>query len=375
VAPPDPVHPAVAGCSGLAKPDVAAELFAARRDTLALLEPVSDEDLRRQASPLQSPLVWDLAHVGHFEELWIARRVGGLPPITSGHDDVYDAFLHARRERAELDILEPQAARRYLDAVRGRTLEVLDRVELDSEDPLLRGGFVFGLVLQHERQHCETMRQTLHLSGTDAGAGGPEPVAAAGEALVDAGPFGMGTDDEPWAYDNERPAHEVDLPAFLIDAAPVSNGAYLDFVGDGGDPPEHWRRQGGEWELVRFGRPSPLPRAEPVEHVSWHQAAAYARWAGKRLPTEAEWEKAARAGALAGVGQVWEWTASDFRGYPGFRAFPYPEYSEVFFGPEYRVLRGGSWATHPSVARPTFRNWDFPVRRQIFAGFRCARDA
>ena len=265
------------------------------------------------------------------------------------------------------------------------------------------------------------------------------PWITVAETFVPAGPFPMGTSTDPWAYDNERPARLVDLPAFFIDTLPVSNAAYLAFLDAGGydDPrwwsepgwqwrcesgkrsPAFWLRDAGQWLRRRFGRLEELPDLEPVQHVCYFEAEAYARWAGRRLPTEPEWEKAASwdpvtqtkrrypwggepptadranlgqaryrpapVGSLPAsasaygvqqlLGDVWEWTSSDFTGHPGFCVFPYREYSEVFFGSGYKVLRGGSWATDPLVCRNTFRNWDYPIRRQIFAGFRTARNA
>jgi gamma-glutamyl hercynylcysteine S-oxide synthase len=337
----------------------------ARRRTEDLLEPLSDEQLTRQISPLQSPLVWDLAHIGHFEELWLLRRVGGRDALSSEYDDLYDSFAHARGERGRLPILQPHDARAYVREVREDVLALVPELPLEDGDPLLERGFVVGMVVQHELQHTETMAQTLALAGLPGPPAplGPPEVSASGDVIVPAGPFTLGSTDS-WAYDNERPAHVVELPAFRIDRALVTNAEYAAFVGDGAPAPLRWD-------------PAARPRA-PAQHVSFHEAEAYARWAGKRLPSEAEWEKAAKTlphelEHMAGA--VWQWTSSFFDGYPGFRAFPYAEYSEAFFGEEYRVLRGGSWVTDPLVARTTFRNWDLPERRQIFSGIRLARDA
>jgi len=379
---------------------IAGELERARRRTDALLAALSEEQLLWQVSPLMSPLVWDFAHIGYFEELWLRRELGGQPPVRAEHDDVYDPFASERSERAELPILPPPAARAFVADVRRRVLALLEELRLDGGDPLLEGGFVFGMVVQHELQHVETMVQTLQLGGLP----GPSPAAppqvmAEGDVLVAAGPFVLGAgEDERWAYDNERPAHELTLPAFRIGRALVTNAEFAAFIDAGGyrdrtawgeegwawrqsegaEAPLFWERKGDAWCRRRFNMVEPVPAREAVQHISWYEADAYSRWVGKRLPTEPEWEKAARtAGSELEhlQGAVWQWTCSHLTGYPGFRAFPYPEYSEVFFSPEYRVLRGGSWVTDPIVARPSFRNWDYPQRRQIFSGLRCAADA
>lgn len=326
--------------------------------TETLLEPLDDRQLTRQISPLQSPLVWDLAHIGYFEELWLLRNGNNhaaKPSLELG--DMYDSFAHERAERGTLAILSPQEARAYVQTVRDQVLERLPK--------LAENDFLIGMVAQHELQHGETMAQTVALAGLPGPAPhGPPEVEASGEVQVPGGPFTLGSDHR-WAYDNERPLSTVDLPPFSIDRALVTNAEYAEYIrAEAVSPPEHW--EGLDT--------SP---SEPVQHVSFDDAEAYARWIGKRLPTEAEWEKAAK---LVGHelehlhGAVWQWTSSMFEGYPGFRFFPYKEYSEVFFGQDYRVLRGGSWATDPLVARPTFRNWDRPQRRQIFSGIRCASD-
>ncbi|ANB09918.1 sulfatase-modifying factor 1 [Streptomyces ambofaciens] len=420
-----------------------ATLVTARDRTTLLTSCVEGPDLTGQVSPLMSPLVWDLAHIGNQEEQWLLRAVGGQEAIRPEIDSLYDAFEHPRAERPRLPLLSPAEARRYAADVRARALDVLEGAAFHGTR-LTEAGFAFGMIAQHEQQHDETMLITHQLrKGPQAlTAPDPEPVplfTGPAEVLVPGGPFTMGTSTEPWALDNERPAHRREVAPFHLDTTPVTNGAYQAFIDDGGydDPrwwapagwdhvrrhsltaPLFWRRDGGQWLRRRFGVTEVVPADEPVVHVCWYEADAYARWAGRRLPTEAEWEKAARhdpAGdrtarypwgdadpgpehanlgqrhlrpAPAGsypagesplgirqlIGDVWEWTSSDFTPYPGFEAFPYKEYSEVFFGPEYKVLRGGSFAVDAVACRGTFRNWDYPIRRQIFSGFRTARSA
>jgi iron(II)-dependent oxidoreductase len=418
-----------------------AALDEARERTMALVASVSDEDLERVHSTLMSPLVWDLGHIAAFEDLWLAHRYGGLPLLREGLAEIYDAFETPRAARGDLPFLRPPEAREYLQEVRERTTDVIAGRGLGD-------GVIAELVLRHEHQHNETMLQTLGLARLEGvtigdGAAKPQPVAPArrftGLEMVEisGGECTLGAPDSGFAYDNERPRHRTDVRGYLIGRTPVTNATYLTFVEGGGyerrewwsdegwawkedydiTRPQNWTADhGAEWRLAGL---EPLHPDRPVVHISWFEADAFARAHDARLPTEAEWEKAATwdqeqgralaqpwgddpfiagvhanldhlsggpgvagahpagaspSGCLGMIGDVWEWTASEFTGYPGFSAFPYREYSEVFFGSGYRVLRGGAWATRPRVAAVTFRNWDYPQRRQIFSGLRIARD-
>jgi iron(II)-dependent oxidoreductase len=422
---------------------LARELALARDRTLGLVE-FDDAELVRQYDPLMSPLVWDLAHIGQQEELWLLRggdlkRPGMLPAAVDG---LYDAFVHSRASRVGLPLLPPADARAYCHTVRSKALDALDGLPEDDGsgvDPT----FVYGLVISHENQHDETMLQALGLRSGPAilGSGAPLPRGRPGLAgtsvLVPGGSFVLGVDagTEPHSLDNERPAHVVDVPGFRIGRVPVTNAEWQRFIDDGGyREPRWWSERGWSHRLeagliapkfwnadhtrTRFGHVEDVPPDEPVQHVTYFEAEAYAAWAGARLPTEVEWEKAcawdpvARArrrfpwgaseptpalanldgdalrpapvgaypagasayGAEQMLGDVWEWTSSPLRPWPGFTPMIYEQYTRPFFDGDYRVLRGGSWAVGSGIVRPSFRNWDHPIRRQIFSGVRLAWD-
>jgi gamma-glutamyl hercynylcysteine S-oxide synthase len=355
---------------------------AVRRRTLNLVGHLTPAEIERQIDPIMSPLVWDLAHIAAYEDLWLVHRFADQPLLRPDLAAVYDAFETPRTVRGKIELLETSRAYEYLAAVRERALYVLDGRE---PDPVLHE-----MAIRHELQHTETMRQAMELGGLLPPGEPALPAVAGGDEwlTVPAGAFRMGANGNGFAYDNERPAHDVEVGAFRIARRPVTNGTWMRFAEGGGyERREWWSDEGWAWKedydiTHHTGVATGDPDA-PACHVSWFEADAFARAHGARLPTEAEWEKAATwnqgndgtSGILQGVGRVWEWTSSPFGGYPGFAAYPYREYSEVFFGDGYRVLRGGSWATDPRVATATFRNWDLPQRRQIFAGVRLAKEA
>jgi iron(II)-dependent oxidoreductase len=410
--------------SGRADADeLLAALSETRERTLALVAGLSDEDLERVHDPIMSPLVWDLGHIAAYEDLWLVHRVGAQQLLRPDLAALYDAFETPRAARGDIPFLRRAECLEYMAAVRERAVAVL--LSQKGSDPF---GDIAEMVLQHEQQHTETMLQTLGLArllpSGQAQADGDG--GHTGLELVDvgAGTFEMGAPADRFSYDNERPRHEVFVPAFRIGRTAVTNATWLTFTEGGGYVRrEWWSDEGWAWKEeydithpagpVEDGHPD-----KPVVHVSWFEADAFARAHGARLPTEQEWEKAATwdqgtqtsrpfpwgdeppgpqhanvdqrafgtapagahpdgaspCGALGMVGDTWEWTSTVLDGYPGFRAHPYPEYSEVFFKRGYKVLRSGSWATRARVATPTFRNWDLPQRRQIFAGVRIAED-
>lgn len=367
----------------------AAALAAALRDsrhrtlaTFARYEAALGPSLVVPLWPTLNPPRWELGHIGWFQSHWLARnpewrsgwRADPAAPRRAdprpNADALYDSSHVPHDSRWSLDLPSAEATRADLAAQLDETLALLAGAP-DDDDAL----YFFRLALLHEDMHHEAalyMAQGLGLPGIVPS---PAPLPPPADALsFEPGPWRLGFDGPGFAFDNELGAHEVPLGATRIDAQVLSWAEYLPFVEAGAGPmPRPLRREQGAWQVRRHGAWQPLDVAEPACHLSWHEAQAWCAWAGRRLPTEAEWERAAimRPGAFR-WGAVWEWTASAFAPYPGFQPHPYRDYSAPWFDGR-PVLRGASFATSPRMAHPRYRNY-FPAERSdIFAGFRtCA---
>jgi ergothioneine biosynthesis protein EgtB len=384
---------------------VRAALLAARERTLRLAEDfqaaLGPQPHVPYAAELNPPL-WELGHVAWFQEWWIGRNAErGLgirasasaartASILAHSDDWYDSSRVPHRLRWELPLAKGELALRYLQDTLADTLDRLDALPASADDDAL---YFYRLVALHEEMHAEAavyMAQALGIAlrGETPAA----PCFVSSELQVEGGTLPLGRDAPGFAFDNELGPHEVQLPSFAIDAAPVSWGRFLPFLEEGGYEDLGWwspegrgwlaglrqRRPAGlretdaSWQQMRGGHWQPLDLRTPAVHLNAHEADAWCRWAGRRLPTEAEWEWAAHTQPGLRWGQVWEWTASRFEPYPGFVPHPYRDYSLPWFGSR-RVLRGASAATAPALAHARFRNFFEPHRRDIFAGFRSVR--
>lgn len=423
-----------------------AQLQDARRHELELFVDLMEEQLIGPAMHIIEPPLWELGHVGWFQERWILRNLDAAEPLLAQADQLYDSFNIPNARRWRLSYPTRNATLDYLEAVLQRCIQ-----RLEGRQPSEREAYFYRLALFHEDMHGETLthiRQTLgyaapSLSTAMYHAPSPDLEFESQDVEIPGGEYCLGATPEiPFAFDNEKWAHRVRVAPFRISTAPVTAAEFKQFVEAGGyrareywsdegwewrdqagaDHPAFWSHDGDRWLRRDFDRLVPIDPHHPMIHVNWYEAQAYCAWAGRRLPTEAEWELAASAeatpdgrgitdrkrrypwgdepptseranmdslnlgcvdvraypsgdsafGCRQMIGNVWEWTADTFDAYPGFELDPYAEYSAPSFGQQ-KVLRGGCWATRARLIRNTFRNFYTPDRNNIFAGFRtCA---
>lgn len=400
------------------KTEIRKNLLECRQSTLRVFSQIDGVTFCRQAHPDFSPVGWHFGHIAFTEAYWILEHLGGLPKLWPEYQQLFAADGLPKSQRQQLPSLE--IIYDYLKITRQKVLDYLQQQKEITQQERL-----WHFLIQHESQHSETIAIVLHLLGyrqeLQQISSTPTPAPTPTMIAIPAGEFILGN-NQIIAQDNERDAHQVYLDTYYIDKYPVTCGEYQKFILDGGyQNPQWWTPQGWQWvcdhkitQPLYWEKQSQLTN-HPVYGVSWYEAQAYAKFVGKRLPTEAEWEKAAcwnetakekysypwgntpptndqcnhhlylnsttpvnaypsgksSYGCYDCLGNVWEWTASYLTPYPSFQYYPYSGYSQAYFDHQHYVLKGGSWATLRWGLRGSFRNWYQPQVREIFAGFRC----
>lgn len=353
--------------------DLARDLSDARARTERITAGFEGERLLGPKLGIVNPPLWEIGHLGWFQERWCLRlRPDGTlrESLLPGADALYDSSAVAHDIRWDLPLPDLRATRAYLANVLER---VAERILKEPGNEAL--AYFVRLATFHEDMHCEAFHYSCQTLGY------PDPLGAesaddgfdGADLEFPAQDFLLGAlrTEKAFVFDNEKWAHEIRLKSFSISRNPVSNAQYLRYVEAGGKSPRYWKKQDGAWLERRFDHWRPLDPASPVRHVDWSEAQGWCRWAKRRLPSEAEWERACGEKAFR-WGALWEWTASAFEPYPGFVVDPYRDYSAPWFG-THKVLRGKSFATPLRLVRPTFRNFYLPERGDVFCGFRtCA---
>ena len=421
-----------------------------RKRTLELVSDLNDEQMRGPKLRIVNPPLWEIGHLAWFQEYWNLRRRGDGtfgPSVLKNADELYNSMEVAHDTRWDLPLLTREDTLAYMQRILDDILH-----KLNTEGPTDENVYFALLATFHEDMHGEALIYTRHthalpappISDYDPSLLADQPTGPVeGDVEISGGEFMLGaTPDLPFVFDNEKWAHRIEVASFRMARAPVTNVQFAHFVDDGGyerrelwsykgwawrqsvsaEHPVYWSRGADGWTHRRFDQVEPLPPHQPIIHVNWYEAEAYCRWAGRRLPTEAEWEMAASAkptldastitsrkrlypwgdepptprhanlearllgpvdvasfpegdsaiGLRQMIGNTWEWCVDDFLPYPGFVRDPYKDYSEPWFG-DHKVMRGGGWASRGRMLRNTWRNFATPDRRDIFAGFRtCA---